>query len=259
MVDKVAARFMKTRDVSMFSLPLGVYHHFTGSIQLNVSEVVPSCHTIEVVHMNDFFLQAVHEHLLDLHTKVDLLNSDVVEESVSSRHSSPVTPAESPLLPVKSSRRTVLALLYFLQEVLSSKRLTAELQRARSTPDASPQRRLAEIMEAAVQLMGIEVNKLSQTDTAQLCACSQSLVKLLSRLMSTSEFVTNVKSLIGSSASEVSFITCMQWLTTKLIHRCRSLILASTCSWTAFRAPNLFIDKSSYQPSQHLCYASPTF
>lgn len=147
----------------------------------------------------------MHRQLVDLHKKVELLNSDAAEESVSSRHSSPVTPAESPMLPVRSSRRTVFALLYFLQEVASSKKLSAELQKGRNSTDTEaaivPQ--LVDITNACIQLMGIKAQKLSQTDLAQLSTGSQYLVKTLSRVMSTTEFAKILTILIGHSSDEV--------------------------------------------------------
>lgn len=148
--------------------------------------------------------QAVHQQLVDLHKKVDLLNSDLADESISSRHSSPVTPAESPMLPVRSSRRTVLALLYFLQDVVSSKKLSTELQRSRSSAQSEIVRQLLDITQACIALLGIKPHKLSQTDLAQLSTGSQSLVKSLSRVMSTAEFAEILSILIGHEASEVS-------------------------------------------------------
>lgn len=37
MVDKAALKYAKTRDAALISLPLGVYQHFSGTLQLNVS------------------------------------------------------------------------------------------------------------------------------------------------------------------------------------------------------------------------------
>jgi hypothetical protein len=109
------------------------------------------------------------------------------------------------MLPVKSSRRTVLALLYFLQEVVSSKKLSAELQKGRNSMDAEaaivPQ--FAEITNACIQLMSIKAQKLSQTDLAQLSTGSQSLVKTLSRVMSTAEFAKILTILVGHASDEV--------------------------------------------------------
>lgn len=39
MVDKVALKYVKTRDASLLALPLGVYQHFAGDLQLIVSEL----------------------------------------------------------------------------------------------------------------------------------------------------------------------------------------------------------------------------
>jgi hypothetical protein len=109
------------------------------------------------------------------------------------------------MLPVRSSRRTVLALLYFLQEVASSKKLSAELQKGRNSTDTEaaivPQ--LVDITNACIQLMGIKAQKLSQTDLAQLSTGSQYLVKTLSRVMSTTEFAKILTILIGHSSDEV--------------------------------------------------------
>lgn len=202
MVDKVALKYVKTREQSLLALPLGVYQHFSGIIQLTVSSPTEKggWTLLLIIH----HLQAVEQQLLDLYRKTSVLNSDTVDGSVSSRHSSPVTPAESPILPVKSSRRTLLALLYFLQEVVSSKRLSAELQRVRHSAHEALETSFADITHACIQLLRIEPLKLTQADLTQVAMVSKSLLKSLSHTMNTSEFASILTLLIGNTSAEVS-------------------------------------------------------
>lgn len=112
------------------------------------------------------------------------------------------------MLPIKASRRTVLALLFFIQEILTSKKLSVELQRARSAAEASIETKLVSITKACLHFVNLKAQRLAATDVTHLSAGSQALVRALTRLMNTAEFVVIVQMLLGYNVAEVSPAIC---------------------------------------------------
>lgn len=108
------------------------------------------------------------------------------------------------MLPIKSSRRTVLALLFFLQEVLASKKLSIEIQRDRSAPQTAIEEKLAAITQICLRFVNIKAQRLATTDIAHLAAGGKVLVTALTRLMNTTEFASTVQLLLAADSAEVS-------------------------------------------------------
>jgi hypothetical protein len=152
-----------------------------------------------------YLRQAIHGQLVELLHKTTAINTDQPDGSISSRQSSPSTQAESPLLPVKCSRRTVLALLIFLQEATANHKIPSAVQRARAVSPLAVESELRSIVTACAGFMEFKPQKLTQTDLLHISAGSQAVIRSCCTLTNSQEFANIIQDLICHQASQVRF------------------------------------------------------
>jgi hypothetical protein len=183
LVDKVALRYVKSADISLLALPLAVISHFPASMQLTVS-------SSQILHDfdADFGIQASHQLLGDLVTKIQLLNTEASDGSLASRQSTPTTPAESPALPVNASRRTVLASLVFLSNVVSGKSLASQVDKSRVKDSEDLDITIQDLMKTATSFYTIAPQKLTTSDLNQLLEHVQTFVLAAGKLLTVPAF-----------------------------------------------------------------------
>lgn len=132
--------------------------------------------------------QSIRQQLASIRQKLDQINSESTDVSVSSRHSSPTASTESPILPVRTSRRTVLAALVLVKELLSNRKLASDLQRERALSNGSAQEEIELIVGALVELMLIEGGQLSQVDINAIKSKVKQVLETILHLVTTEEF-----------------------------------------------------------------------
>lgn len=153
--------------------------------------------------------------LNDLLSKLKQLNADGTEGSVASRASTPSTPADSPALPIKISRRSILASLAFLNNVIAAKNLASKVDHARATDSQDFDSNIQELIRTAMSFYSVVPQKLSESDIAQVMTSVENFILVAGRLLDVSAFGAVIKEAIVSSDQRTTFVA-YSLLTTRL-------------------------------------------
>ena len=113
---------------------------------------------------------------------------EATDGSIASRQSTPSTPAESPALPINTSRRTVLASLTFLNQAISAKQLHSRVDQARGSAGQDLDVTIQDLIKTSTTFYTLTPQKLAEGDIAQLLANVEAFVLSVAKLLTVSAF-----------------------------------------------------------------------
>lgn len=163
---------------------------------------------------------------------------EATDGSIASRQSTPSTPAESPALPINTSRRTILASLTFLNQAISAKQLHSRVDQARGSAGQDLDVTIQDLIKTSTTFYTLTPQKLAEGDIAQLLANVEAFVLSVAKLLTVSAFAEVILWSLNDQDTRVSFFYAPCSRRRNLLSRARPSLCRSSAWHSTFSLPD---------------------